>query len=117
MGLRADRLTVASLTGTAERLAGTLADDALGVRLGADLDAGEGAALEQAKATIWAVSRDPVLLSVAASHYCDAAVPQKQNAWRLLIACGADPDEARRIKAERGREPGWTLPQAERGWG
>ncbi len=112
VGLREDRLTVASLAATAERLAGSHADDALGEALGADLDRGHGAALDQALATIGGISTDPRLLTDAAARLTtEPAVPQRVNALRLLAAAGADEDEARRIQAARGR--GWRTPQAE----
>ncbi len=112
MGLREDRLTVASLAATAERLAGSHADDALGYVLGADLDRGHGPALDQALATIGGITVDPRLLTEAAARLTtEPAVPQRVNALRLLVAAGADEAEARRIQAGRGK--GWRTPQAE----
>jgi hypothetical protein len=109
---RADRLTAVSLGATAERLCGSHAPDALGEALAADLDAGGGPYLEQALATLAAISTDPRLLTEAAARLTTPpAVPQRANALRLLVAAGADEQQARRIQAGRGR--GWTTPQAD----
>ena len=63
--------------------------------------------------TIGGISTDPALLAEAAARLTtDPQVPQRRNAFRLLIAAGADEQEARRIQAARGK--GWRTPQAER---
>lgn len=109
---RQDRLTAASLAATAERLAGSHADDALGEALAADLDRGSGEHLDAALATIAAITTDPRLLTEAAARLTtEPAVPQRTNALRLLAAAGADQAEARRVQAARGK--GWRTPQAE----
>ncbi len=113
---RQDRLTAVSLGATAERLCGEPLDDlsdALGARLAADLDRGEGEHLDRALAVLADISTDPVLLTHAAARLTtEPQVPQRHNALRLLVAAGADEAEARRIQAARGK--GWRTPQASR---
>lgn len=103
---RVRRLQVAALTGTVLRLCGGLSGDLLE----ADLDAGEGPALDAAVAEIHAIATDRVLLAEAAAMFTVApATPARRDALRLLVAAGADEGEARAIQAARGG--GWQAPQ------
>lgn len=109
---RADRIRVAQVSGTALRLCGSEADDALGEALHGQLDTGGGVLVDRAVATVHAVSADPVILCEAAAMFTvPPTTPMRRYALRLLVAAGADEDEARRIMAARGK--GWSTPQAE----
>jgi hypothetical protein len=109
---RADRIRVAQVSGTALRLCGSEADDALGEALHLQLDADGGVLVDRAAAAIHAVSADPVVLCEAAAMFTvPPGTPMRRYALRLLVAAGADEAEARRIMAARGK--GWSTPQAE----
>lgn len=109
---RDDRLKVARMTGTALRLCGAEAADALGEPLHVQLDAGGGELVDRAVAVIHGISSDQVVLSQAAAMFTlPPTTPMRCYALRLLVAAGADEDEARRIQASRGK--GWSTPQAE----
>ncbi len=105
---RDERLRVAQASGTALRLCGDTADDALGEALHIQLDAGGGDLVDQAVATIHATSADPVVLSEAAAMMTTPpATPMRCYALRLLVAAGADEQEARRIMAGRSPRGTW----------
>ncbi len=106
-----DRIKVAQVSGTALRLVGDHADDALGEALHVQLDTGGGDLVDRAVALIHQISADPVVLNEAAAMMtAPPATPARCDALRLLAAAGADEGEARRIMAARGG--GWSTPQA-----
>jgi hypothetical protein len=107
-----DRIKVAKVSGTALRLCGSLAGDALGEPLHVQLDAGGGDLVDRAVAVVHAISADPIVLSEAAAMFTTPpATPMRCYALRLLVAAGADEGKARRVQAARGK--GWSTPQAE----
>lgn len=113
---RTDRLTAVSLGSTAERLCSEPLDelgDGMGRHLADDLDAGSGPYLDKALTILAAISTDRQLLAHAAARFTAAAYqhPVGHDALRLLVAAGADLNEAQRIQAARGG--GWSTPQAE----
>lgn len=109
---RDDRLKVARMTGTALRLCGAEADDALGEPLHVQLDAGGGELVERAVSVVHAISAESEVLHQAAAMFTlPPTTPMRCYALRLLVAAGADEGEARRIQASRGK--GWRTPQAE----
>ncbi len=56
------------------------------------------------------ISSDPAVLNNAAAHYVTDL--RDQPKLDLLVACGADPAEAHRIRQQRDRQPRWDPPQA-----
>ncbi len=87
-------------------------DDRVGGALHVQLDAGGGELVDRAVAVIHAITADPVLLNEGAAWLTTPPVtPMRHYGLRLLVAAGADEDEARRIMAGRGK--GWSTPQAQ----
>lgn len=108
---REDRIKVAQVTGTVQRLLMNHAEDGMGEALMGDVDAGRGEFLDRARAILHAISDDPQILCEASAMFTTPpSTPVRLYSLRLLVLLGADEAEARRIQAARGR--GWRTPQA-----
>lgn len=114
---RADRITAAGITGVVEGHAAGINDRAATFdELVSDLAAGHGPALEAAVTEIRErlpddETRAQQIMDEAAARYTRRSAPHHGRALQLLVAAGADEDEARRIMDRRGG--GWRTPQAE----
>ncbi len=83
-------------------------DDALGQPLHVQLDAGGGELVDQAVAALHQISTDPAVLNEGAARLTTPpATPLRCYALRLMVAAGADEDEARRIMAGRSPRGTW----------
>lgn len=106
------QIAAARSAAAAERLCGTWGDDAMGEPLHADLDRGDGEHLTRALGFIHAITRDPGVLTEGATRLTtEPRTPGRVYALRLMVAAGADEEQARQIMARRGK--GWVTPQAE----
>ncbi len=109
------QIAVARLPATAQRLCSTPSpgdDDAYGEPLHVQLDAGGGGLVDRAVEVLHTISADPAVLNEGAAMLTtEPRTPLKCYALRLLVAAGADEEQARRIQEQRGK--GWRTPQAE----
>jgi hypothetical protein len=111
-----DRNICAGIQGVAEGHAGGITSRAATFdQLCADLDAGNGPALQAAVEEIRErLPADPAraqaIMDDAAARYTMRSAPHHGRALAILVHAGADEEQARQIQAGRGR--GWTTPQA-----
>jgi hypothetical protein len=91
-----ERILIAQIAGTAERCVSPMRD---------------GLEVEEIAHALHQVSRDRrrLILSLAAQAYVDDELEVRRQAAALLVACGADREEARRFRQARLKQQGFDL--------